>query len=414
MLDILIKGAHTFPDNHKIDLAIKGEKIVKREEQIQGESALVIDASEKLVIPGFVDSHTHLEKALTAGKIVNKSGTLPEAIRNFKAYFQNLTEEDIYTRARQTLSMAIANGTTALRSHITVDLHTGLTAIRPLLQLKEELKDYITIQIVVFPAPSLESSLPEMKDLLVRAINSGADLLGGCPTMVPDHKEFIDTMFTLAKSLDVPLDFHVDESDEPDAQALEYLAEKTSIENYQGKVSAGHCCSLSAVDDVTAARVIKKVQDAGITIVTLPSCNMYLMGRKDKHPVRRGVTRIKELLRAGVNVSYSSDNIRDPFRPFGNADMLEEGLLTAQVAQYGEPKDLETIMRMGTFNPAQALNLSQYGLNQGDYADLVLLDAPSAAAALIEQSTKLYVLKRGKIIARNELKSELNLPPWKQ
>jgi len=158
---------------------------------------------------------------------------------------------------------------------------------------------------------------------------------------------------------------------------------------------------LSAVDDDTAMRVIQKVKAAGITIVTLPSANLYLMGRSDCQPIRRGITRVRELLDNQVNIAYSSDNLRDPFRPFGNLDMLEEALLIAQVAQMGRNIDFDNILKMGTYNAAKGMGLVNYGLEVGNTADLVLLDAPSPKDAIISQANKSYVMKKGKVVAKN-------------
>jgi cytosine deaminase len=408
LLDLLIKEAHIFPEGSTADLAIKEGKIVKVAREISAESKNVIHAKGNLVIPGFVDIHTHLEKALTFDKISNNSGTLLEAIENFVSFFEKVTEEDIYQRATKVLHMALSHGTTALRSHVTIDTVLELKALHPILKLKEDWKDYLTIQVVAFPAHGPEMTKEIITNFMEQAAELGVDVLGGCPSLVEDHLSFIDLMFNLAKRFNLPLDFHVDESDEPDARALEYLAEKTIAVGYEGKVTAGHCCSLAAVDDNTAKRVINKVKKAGISIVALPSCNLFLMGRGDNQPIRRGVTRIKEFIQAGVNLSYSSDNIRDPFRPFGNANLLEEGLLTAQVAQMGgQLGDFDNILKMGTYNPAKAMALTDYGLTEGCHADLVVLAASSPTEAIINNSTKLYVLKKGKVVAKNSFHTEL-------
>lgn len=402
MYSLLIKNATLFgSDLAKKDIGIKGDSIAKIGTDLGNEAEQIIDAAGKLVIPGFVDIHTHLEKTMTSHLVKNESGTLGEAIKNMTEFFDEYDEEDIYNRARQAAELAISQGTTALRSHITVDSKAGLGIIKPLIKLKEDLKDVLTLEIIAFPTPGKEGIEEDLLNLLRQAVRDGADLLGGCPHLEPDHRYFTDQIFALAKELDVDLDLHVDESDEPSAAALEYVAEKTIEEGYQGRVTAGHCTSLNAVSDEIAARVIAKVKEADMSIVTLPSCNLFLMGRHDKQPQRRGVTRIREFLEAGVRICYASDNVRDPFRPFGNHDLLEEALLTAQIAQMGTDKELETILKMGTYNPAKAMNLSKYGLEEGCYADLVVLDAVSAAEAIVKQSDKEWIIKRGKVIIKN-------------
>lgn len=161
------------------------------------------------------------------------------------------------------------------------------------------------------------------------------------------------------------------------------------------------------MDDETAKRLITKVKKADLQIITLPSCNLYLMGRNDKQPIRRGITRVREFLEAGVNISYASDNIRDAFRPIGNGDMLEEGLLTAQVAQMATISELDTVFRMGTLNPARTLLLNDYGLGVGKQADLVIFDTDSVAETIVTQGTRNYVIKKGKVVAKNTRTKEI-------
>lgn len=409
MLDLLIKNAKVFQHDEMLDLGVKDGEIIYKEEaegEEELESRKLINASNKSVVPGFIDSHIHFAKALTRKQIDNESGTLLEAIENFDEFYAEESEEDIYKRELEAAKMAVRNGTTAVRTHIIVNPKHGLKSIKPMLKLKEELKDLLDIQVIAFPSdpPKLDE---KMMELLEKSLEMGADIIGGVPWLNDDFKDTIDKTFQLAKSYDVDIDLHVDESDEPDVSTLEYLAEKTIEENYEGRVTAGHCTALSAVDDGTAKRVMSKVKKANIHVITLPSCNMFLMGRDDDHPVRRGVTRVKEFLDLGVNLSYASDSIKDPFRPFGRGDMLEEGLFTAQVIQYGKPEEFKKIIEMGTYNPARTLGIDDYGLEVGNRADLVLLDAPTPEEALLNNSEKSFVIKNGKIVACSHRESDL-------
>jgi cytosine deaminase len=411
LYSLLIKNVRVF-GNESIqqDIGIQGDSIVKIGQDLGNNGEKIIDGAGKLVIPGFVDIHTHLEKSMTSHLLKNEEGTLMGAIISMNEFFAKFDPEDIYQRARKAAELAISQGTTALRTHITIDRTVGLGIIRPILKLKEDLKDVLTLQVIAFPS-SHEGGMQEPDfDVLRQAISEGADLLGGCPHLEEEHKPFTDNIFRLAKELDVDLDLHVDESDEPNVDALEYVAEKTIEMGYQGRVNAGHCTALSAVPKAISDRVIGKVKDAGMSITTLPSCNLFLMGRHDEVLQRRGVTRIREFLKAGVNVCYASDNVRDPFRPFGNHDLLEEALLTTQVAQMGTDEELNTILKMGTYNPAKAMNLPRYGLEEGCYADLVVLDAASAPEAIVKQSVKEWIIKRGRVVVKNTRVTE-NL--WK-
>jgi cytosine deaminase len=233
------------------------------------------------------------------------------------------------------------------------------------------------------------------------------DFVGGAPHTHENWEELTDKIFAIAVHNNLPLDFHVDETDNPDVRNFEQIANLTMKYGYEGRVSCGHVTALNAVDDDTATRLIAKAKKADLQIITLPSCNLYLMGRNDKQPVRRGITRVREFLEAGVNISYASDNIRDAFRPIGNGDMLEEGLLTAQVAQMATKSELDTVFRMGTLNPAKALLLDNYGLEMNKQADLVIFDKDSVAETLVSQGTRSYVIKKGKVVAKNSRTKEI-------
>jgi cytosine deaminase len=352
------------------------------------------------ISPGFVDIHTHMDKAYTSHLIRNASGTLQEAIGNFYEVVNNFSEEDFYRRGRMMLDRALVNGVLYLRSHITISASIGLRAIEAMARLKKDYGELLDLEIIAFPGDKPEGRGKEVRELTLKSFGIGAGIVGGTPNRYNDERRFIDDLFEIAKETDRDLDLHIDEKDEPAALSLEYLADKTIQEGYQGRVTAGHCCSLSAVPDADAERIIGKVKEAGITIVTLPSCNLYLIGRQDRGLIRRGPTRVQELLDAGVNVALSSDNIRDPFRPFGNADILEETLLAAQVFRMDTPSRLMEAYRMATFNPVKAMKTGGYGLKEGDRANLVVLDAPSVPEAILGQSEKTYVVSRGKIIVK--------------
>ncbi|SMB92042.1 cytosine deaminase [Thermanaeromonas toyohensis ToBE] len=407
-MDILIKQARLMEGELK-DIAIKDGQIQDIGENLSYPAQQVIEAQGRLTIPSFVDVHTHLEKAMVG--VESGVNSLEDAILAFGSRYSSLTKEDIQTRARQVLELAIENGTGTIRSHVTVVPEIGLIALEALLELKEKAKRVIDLQLVAMPAGVKYELDRKTLDLLEEAARLGVEALGGAPHLALNPFEAIDKTLDLAEKYDLAIDFHVDETDEPDVRTLEYLADQVLKRGFKGRVVAGHCCALAAVSDEVANRVIAKVKEAGISVVTLPSCNLYLMGRKDKQPIRRGVTRVRELLKAGVNVAYASDNIRDPFRPFGNADMLEEALITAQVVQMGLPQELETVLRMGTYNAAQAAGLGKlYGLHPGAQADVVILDARDPAEAIITQATKLYVLKRGRVVAKNKKQVEIYLP----
>ncbi|KUK11973.1 MAG: Amidohydrolase [Moorella sp. 60_41] len=404
-MDLLLRRARLMDGSFQ-DITVRDGRILEMGTDLSCAARETIDVGGRLVIPAFVDAHTHLEKALVG--VVAGAASLEDAILAFARLYDNLTKEDVQARAARVLEMAVGHGTGTMRSHVTVVPEIGLVALEALLELKEKYASIIDLQLVAMPA-GVDYVLDRATlELLEEAARLGVDALGGAPHLSRDPFESIDKTLYLAEKYGLPLDFHVDEHDEPDVRTLEYLAERARERGLTGRVVAGHCCALAAVPDDVAHRVIEKVREAGLSIITLPSCNLYLMGRKDKQPVRRGVTRVRELLAAGVNVAYASDNIRDPFRPFGNADMLEEALITAQVLQMGLPGELETVLRMGTYNAAAAAGLGEaYGLRPGAWADLVVLEAGSPAEAVISQAAKSYVFKRGRLVARGSKHTEI-------
>lgn len=400
MLDLIIRRAQLYNKPTLVDIGIVNGYIVEVKPFVEGEAVRIIDAGGNLVSAGFVDAHTHLEKVLTIEG--TETCTLEEAITTFKQRYAKISEEDIKVRAKKVIEMAVQNGTTAIRTHISVDEKIGLMAIKALGELKKEVAHLVDLQITAMA--TIEGQT--LDDINIRLLNEatiyGIELYGGAPILCANPAGMVDAIFALAKSHNLLVDLHVDETDEPTVATLEYVAAKTIAEGMEGKVTAGHCCSLAAVSEAIAERIIAKVKQAEMNVISLPSCNLYLMGRSDKQPIRRGVTRVREMLAAGVNVSYASDNIRDPFRPFGNADMLEEALITAQVLQMGTTAELNKVYEMGTYNPAKALRLDKYGTETGCKADLVILDAKSPSEAIVSQALKTYVIKNGKVIVETK------------
>lgn len=397
MLDLILKNALPFPGDERVDMAVENGKIVAVEPSIEAPAAKIIDASGLLLIPSFVDSHMHLDKALVAGE--KDPDGLMEAIRISGEYQRSVPAdrvvEDILSRARRVVEMELVNGSGALKSHVLIDPVWGTAGLTAILELKREFRGVIDVFNIV-------PWHPDFADKLDRAAKAGEiDFIAGYPTLMPDYRAAVDQVFERALRFSIPVDLHVDESDEPNIDCFEYVLQKTLETSMQGRVNCSHVTALCAVDDQRAARAIELCAKAQVNIITLPSCNMFLMGRKDSQPIRRGITRVHEFLMAGVNVAYASDNIRDPFRPFGNGDMLEEGLFAAQVMQYGTSDQLGEVLRMGTYRAARNTLIEGYGLCPGCTADLTLIEAPSAKQALIGRGARKYVFKRGRLVAKD-------------
>lgn len=401
---LILRNARLHGTDSVCDLAVLDGKIVSVDEHPDSPE---LDLQGQLVIPAFVDAHMHLDKAFALDNGLEPGDSLSSAIQNFYRWRETISPQQIYQSARRAAEQALLNGTLALRTHTTVDGSVGLRWLECLLQVKEELTSRITIQIVAFP-DSTELIDGKAEILLRQALAAGADLIGGAPLMCSSPRQAVDKLFDLAGEAGCDLDLHIDESDDPNANTLEYLAECKIARGFPGRLVAGHCTSLSAMTEADARRVIEKVAQAGIYIITLPSCNLFLMGRQDRGKVRRGLTRVRELLEAGVCVSYASDNIRDAFNPFGNGDMLQQALICAHALQMGTEEELGQILKMGTENPAEAIGLGKNNLQFGDPASFVVLDAQNWSSALARTAPRCYVYNHGICVAQTIVETQLS------
>lgn len=281
-----------------------------------------------------------------------------------------------------------------------------------MLEAREKYAGLVGVEIVAFPQHGLVHRR-EMADVMREAMREGADVVGGIPHIEEtpaDAARHIDIAFEIAKEFDADIDMHVDESDDPGSRTLEMLADATRREGYQGRVTAGHCCALAAYGDPYARRVIDKVREAQINVITNPLVNLYLQGRQDGQPVRRGITRVKELLAAGVNVSCGLDDIANVFLPFGRMDMLEVAMITALAAHMSTPDEIQAVFDMPRRHAAHILKLEGYGLHVGAPADLVVLDAATPQEALRLQPPRRYVVRNGNLVAETRVEHRSAAP----
>ena len=413
-VDLLINNVCVRDDAPLVDIAIEGGRIAAMEPGIDASADEQIDAQGRAAIPGLIEAHLHLDKALLHRRLPARFGTLDEAIRVTGILKSKQEREDVLDRSRQVLDMAIRNGTTAVRAHPDVDLIQGLIGVETLLALKDEYDSLLDLQIVAFPQEGILKSKGTY-ELMIDALRMGADVVGGCPYNElnwDDTRRHIDIVFELAQRFDAPIDMHADFADDTSDQrfaAISYIARRTIDTGYQGRVSLGHVTSLGALDNDALAPVIEQIRLAGISIVTLPATDLYLGGRKDTQNPRRGLTPVKALHRTGVNVAYSSNNVRNAFTPFVKADMLQIGNLLAHVAQFGVPEHQQAILDMGTYNAARAIGLAQdYGIAVGKQADLIILDTFRVADALLDIPPRLWVIKRGRITVVTQHSCEIH------
>ena len=402
-VDLLLRGAR-LPDRQSLaDIAISGDRIVAVD-PVARPAHETIELGGRLVTPGLVESHIHLDKALLTDRVSITAGTLEEAIRLTGQAKRTFTAEDITARARQVLDMAVRAGTTAMRSHVEVDPIVGLTGMEAMLALREEYAPALDLQLCAFAQEGIVKA-PGTEKLLRRALQMGADLVGGCPYNDTDGVEHIRVVFALATAFGVDADFHVDFADEPEHLHVREIAEQTVRAGWQGRVLVGHLTELAAVPHFRQDEIIADIVDAGLGVVCLPATDLYLMGRQDDFNVRRGLTPVKRLLAAGVPVALSSNNIRNPFTPVGAADLVHMAFLASLAAHMGTPAELRALMEMITVQPARLLRLADYGLTPGCRADLVVWDCPRPEDAVATLAPRTLVVKRGRVTveARREI-----------
>jgi cytosine/creatinine deaminase len=415
MIDLLIRNAVVQDSESPLDFAVNHGVFVARGTGLTGPANQVLDLNGRLLIPGFVESHIHLDIALmnswdTPGrsKPFHSPIELNEALEERR---KNFTCQEIEERAGRAIQLACRHGVTAMRAQCHVDPEVGLRHLEALVAVREKYRDQMTIQIVAFPQQGFFSK-PGSLDLFVRAFRCGADVMGCASNLERgtgvSFRQHIDTALDLAIEMDVDLDLHADLGI-PASVGLEDLevvhaARRVIERGYQGRVTAGHLCALDSAKPEVAKDAIALIREAQISVISQP--DMYRLGREDSIHIRRGLTRVKQLLAAGVNVAYASNNVRDAFRPLGNFDLLEEGLVLAYGAHMDSVGELDLLLKMCTYGAAGALGLKGYGLEAGCQADFVVLDAPSPSAAIVGQAEKMYVYKAGRLVAQNQRASQ--------
>lgn len=404
-MDMIIRRVRINDEQALMDIGIDHGRIVAIEEVIEQAGDEEIDADGRVALPGFIEAHLHLDKAFLYRRMPARLGTLEEAIRVTGILKAKQEREDVLARSRQVLDMAISNGTTLIRAHPDVDPIQGLIGVETALQLKDEYRDLIDLQIVAFPQEGILKT-QGVVELMEQAIKLGADVVGGCPyneVSWDDTRAHVDKVFELAVKNDLPVDMHADFADEASDQrfaSAEYIARKTIELGYQGRVALGHVTSLAAMAPDRLGPLIELLHEADIHMVTLPATDVYLSGRKDIVNQRRGVTPVRALRQGGVNVVYASNNVRNAFTPFGKADPLLIGNMLAHLIQFGTPEHQAEILKMSTTDAARAVGISEnYGLAVGKQADLMIVDTRVVADALLDVPARSWVLKRGRIAA---------------
>jgi cytosine deaminase len=401
MLDLLIRNAN-LPDGKKgIDIAIENGSIVQVGPELDAQATREIDATDRLATAPFVDSHFHMDSTLSYGRPrVNASGTLLEGIELWGELKPHLTVENIKARARELCHWAIARGTLAIRSHVDIS-DDSLLAVNALLEIREEIKPYIDLQLVAFPQDGY-FRYPGSVANLERALDMGVDVIGGIPHFERTMEQgaaSVKALCELAAGRGLQVDMHCDESDDPLSRHIETLTFHTHRLGLQGRVTGSHLTSMHSMDNYYVSKLVPLMAEARVHVVANPLINITLQGRHDTYPKRRGMTRVKELMQAGINVAFGHDALMDPWYSFGTYDMIEVAHMGLHVAQMAGVDQMQQIFETITTNGARALGIEGYGLEPGCHADIVILQARDPQEAMRLKPARLFVIRRGTVIA---------------
>ena len=414
-MDLLIRNARLVGVEELRDVGIDGGRITEVRRHIVGKAGDEIGAEGKLLSPGTVNIHCHLDKCLTGAwaQVWEGAGSgSPQAIPAATEVKRRFTGSDIVRRATEALKSSVLAGTTAVRAFADVDTVGGLLAVKSLLEVKRSFSSALDIQVVAFPQEGIIRD-EGTEELLEKSMELGADVVGAIPWYEGNRRaaeKHTDIVFRVAKKYGRDVHALIDDNSDPGSRNVEYLLRKCLKEGYEGRVAASHCRGgLDSPDEGYARRIVGLAKRAELTVVENSHISLFMYGRKDRHPVRRGVTRVREFLQAGVNVAVGQDDIDDPYYPFGRGDMVELAFVMCHAAHLGTPEEIRAAYDMVTYNPAKGMRLPRYGIRPGDNADLVLFDARSVHEALRLQADRRAVLKRGRLVAETETRSKLHL-----
>ena len=393
MFDLIVRNAYLRGRDGVWDIAIKGEHIQAIERQIVADAPLA-DVGGCIVLPGFCDTHVHLDKACLLDRCGHDHATLADAIAAVSELKSGFDVQDVYDRGARCLDRAIVQGTSHMRTHVEIDRRIGLRSFEAIRQLKRDYAWAIDLSICVFPQEGLFNN-PGTEALLIEALEAGADLVGGCPYTDTEPQAHITRIFDLAQRFDVDIDFHLDFDLDPRWMHLDAVLHETDVRRYGGRVAAGHATKLSALKPESLAAITKRLAAAGVAVTALPSTDLFLTGREHTENVPRGIAPVHRLARGGVCCSIATNNVLNPFTPFGDLSLLRMANLYANVCHAG-PAEFDTVLDLVTESPARLLRLQGYGIKAGAFADLVVLDAPNQVEALGALAQPLFALKRGK------------------
>ena len=415
MLDLLITNATLLDGRTGMSVAVQNGKITEvAEGPIAGaQAAETVDAGGYLLSPPFVDPHFHMDATLSYGlPRVNESGTLLEGIAVWGELKPTLKTDAIIERALTYCDWAVAKGLLAIRSHVDTS-DPSMLAVDALLEVKKQVAPYIDLQLVAFPQDGVLRSKGGVENLK-RALDRGVDVVGGIPHFertMAEGAASVKLLCEIAAERGLLTDMHCDESDDPLSRHIETLAFETQRLGLQGRVNGSHCTSMHSMDNYYVSKLLPLIAESGVSVIANPLINITLQGRHDTYPKRRGMTRVPELMAAGVNVAFGHDCVMDPWYGMGSGDMLEVAHMGLHVAQMTSQKGIRQCFDAVTVNAAKVMHLEGYGIAPGCDASFVLLQARDAVEAIRLRANRLKVWKKGVLLASTpEVKVALRLP----
>ena len=400
--DLLVRNAHLVGSDGLVDLAIEDGRFTRIGPDLGIDGARTLDAEGRLASPPLVDCHLHLDASLTAGKPrYNESGTLLEGIEVWGELKGSLTEEDVFSRASEIVRWSVAQGTLFIRAHADVSGENE-AMVRGLLRVRDELADLVTMQVTAFPQDGIFARKGD-EERLENAIRLGVDCVGGIPHYEPTTElglREVHRVFELAEEHGRRIDVHCDETDDPNSRFLEVMADDTVKHGLTGRVTASHCTAMGSYEPYYSSKLHGFLRRAGINIVVNPYANSLIQGRLDPYPKRRGFAQLKELLRAGVNVSLGNDVIMDPWYLLGKADLLHAANIALHFTYMSGLDEIPELLACATSRGARTLGVEdEYGIEEGKPAHFVVFDAPSPVEVMRLLPARRWVVRNGAVIA---------------
>jgi cytosine/creatinine deaminase len=395
-MNLIIRNACTLRGGelHVVDIGIVGATIAAIAPDLVAD-AQQLDAADCLVIPGLIETHIHLDKTCILERCRIEEGTVAEAVRETAAAKRDFTIEDVYARGKRTLERCIAHGTTHMRTHVELDPGIGMIGFDAVNQLARDYAWAVDVELCVFPQEGL-TNYPGTEELLIEGLRRGARAIGAAPYFDSDPRRQIDRIFAIARDFDAEIDMHLDLAESTEGMQVEYVCRKTEEFGWGGRVAVGHVTQMSLLPPERFGAIAAQLASAGVAVTILPSTDLHLMGRSHDHAIPRGVVPAEPLRKAGVTCSISTNNVLNPFTPYGDGSLIRMANLYANVCHVSRPADLAGCFDMISGAAAKLMRLEDYGIRVGGPADLVCLDAKNPTEAIATLAQPLWGIKRGR------------------